>query len=197
MKEASHDPALTAPESTEAPSANLRSTRDDSTQNIITTETAVLATSTITQSSSSTITQLIALNPAYRASSVNDRPCPDVSTVTVTVVATNTVEYSSPTIVKYKNVTMSTTVSGSSPSTLSAVTAATIDPCVPTSLPGLVGLQIPSGSGAACTTGSVSASTTGGGSRTTSTLPFSTGAVGVTNVNVAFLIGFAALAAFV
>lgn len=208
MKDVSHGPVLPAPESTQirveyatgVVSSDLPSTHGDSTQDIITTETTVLATSTITGSLTSTITQLIALNPVYQTSSIDSDPCPGITTVTVTVVATNTVASYLPTILKYNNVTVSTRASGISPFTFSTVTtyAASIDPCIPTSPPGFVGLQLPSDSGATCTAGSISASTIGGGGQTsTSSLPFSTGAVGATNVNVAFLVGFAALAVFV
>ncbi|KIN07207.1 hypothetical protein OIDMADRAFT_22102 [Oidiodendron maius Zn] len=208
MKDVSHGPVIPGTESTQTRMkyatgvifSDLPSTRSNSTLDIITTETTVIATSTITGSSTSTITQLIALNPAYQTSSIDSHPCPGITTVTVTVVATNTVASYLPTTVKYKNVTVSTRTSGISPFTLRTVTsyAASINPCIPTPPPGFVGLQLPSDSGATCTASSISASTIGdGGQTSTSSLPFSTGAVGATDINVAFLVGFVALAVFV
>lgn len=160
-------------------------------------ESTTKTTSTITQSTTRTVTQLIALNPSYKDPSANsstDGPCRK-STVTITVVATNVVASPSVTA-KYVNVTTAVNT-GVAPSTL---TTSAVDPCKLTSLPGFVGMQLPSGSqvGGSCTVSPVTTSSTGGGSQTSSSaLPFSTSAVGTNNVNVAFLVGFAALAIFV
>jgi hypothetical protein len=192
VKEVSHDSALSAPGSaeilneysTEAASSDIPSTRDGSIEGILNTGATFLPTSTITRSLTSTFTQLIALNPAYQASLVGSRSCAGVTTVTVTVLATNTMASYLPTMVKYENFTTSTTTRSK--------------PCIPTPPPGFVGLQAASGSGDVCIADTTSPGANRGGSHTsTSALPFSTGAVGATNVNVAFLIGLAAMAVFV
>jgi hypothetical protein len=192
------DPVLPGSESTEV--VIETAALDSSTQGTLTTQTTTLTTNTIVRSLTSTVTQLVELNPSYKPSI--SQPCTAVATVTVTVIATDVVASYSPTMVKYSNVTMSTSVSDGSSSTFSTKTSLsyTIDPCMTASLPGFVGLQLPSGSGASCTVSSVTSSTTvsGGGSvASTPTPSLATGAVGTTNVNIAFLAGFAALVLFV
>lgn len=116
--------------------------------------------STITESATRTTTQLVGLNPSYKAVSLP--PCPNDITVTITVIATDVVAGTLPSVgIKNSNITVTKT-----------------------------GLPIFTGS---FVTSQKSPSNDTSVTIPTPTGPALTGAVGATDVNLAFLVGFMAL----